>query len=841
MPRSVPRNHRMARLRTAPLPRGVALGALLLAGLAPLEASAMEPGAALRSDLDHVWVMTAAALVLFMQLGFMMLEAGLVRSKNSINVAQKNLTDFFVAAACFAAVGYMMMFGPSLGGVVGFDPRLLFSMGETEAEMSFFVFQVVFCGAAGTILSGAVAERFRYSAYLLTMPLIAALIYPVFGHWAWGNLLIEGNTAWLADLGFVDFAGSTVVHSVGAWVALAAIIMVGPRLDRYDAAGKPVRIQGHSAVLATGGAIVLFIGWLGFNGGSTLSGAQGSAHVIANTVLAGVIGGLAGVLLGWMRDGAHRPERAINGLVGGLVAITAGCDLATAPGAALLGGLGGAIAVLGGDWLERRGIDDAVGAVAVHGFAGALGTIGLALVAPADALPAGGRLDQLGVQALGVAVAFVWTMSLALAWFWLLSQFMPLRVTEQEERDGLNRAEHGASLGLGEVQRLMAQMAVGDADRSRRLTVDPGDEAAELVELFNRLMASLEAEEERRRFVDRQRQKQDETSLKRETARREELQQRQEIEKQLLEKIAAAVEAALDRDLTARADLSGQTGALVEAGKGVNRLLDFLSRLVGMLSGNVAEIQFACRAQLEGSEGLAHTASAQHDALIGATAQVSDLQKVVDEITALGEATDADMRRTQNHVLSGREATDQAVLAMRTVAEHSRQAHTIIELIEDIAMQTGMLAINAAIQASRAGVHGREFTVVSDEVRSLAQRTTQLSVQISDILSRSAEGVAEAVAKVETSAEAFTEMSEGSRQVQQNVAAILECARRQAAQSADLQATVERLAALGEETAGFAEQNASTSRDLLEHARELNADVDGYRLADDRAAAARAA
>ncbi|MFT6072961.1 MAG: Amt family ammonium transporter, partial [Alphaproteobacteria bacterium] len=231
-----------------------------------------------QDNANHVWTMTAAALVLAMQLGFMMLEAGFVRSKNSINVAQKNLTDFIFSVAIFYLFGFGIMFGASYGGLFGSD-QFFWNMMD-DWHYTFFVFQAVFVGTAATIMSGAVAERMQFGAYILASCVLALVIYPVFGHWAWGNLLIAENTAWLAEAGFIDFAGSTVVHSVGAWIGLAGIVVLGARRGKFNADGTPNRLNGHSMVLASGGVILLWVGWIGFNGGSTTTGSGDFARIV---------------------------------------------------------------------------------------------------------------------------------------------------------------------------------------------------------------------------------------------------------------------------------------------------------------------------------------------------------------------------------------------------------------------------------------------------------------------------------------------------------------------------------------------------------------------------------
>ncbi len=447
----------------------------------------------LRADIDLTWVMSAAALVMFMQVGFLMLEAGMVRSKNSINVAQKNLLDFVFSVAAFTVVGFMIAFGRSYG-VIGLDWRYFGLQQLTSHEAAFFVFQIMFCGTAATIVSGAVAERIRLSSYVLASVFLSAIIFPVYAHWVWGSALFPNEGAFLANMGFIDFAGSSVVHSTGGWVSLAGCLLLGPRDGRFDAKGNPVRLAGHSPVLATTGALLLFIGWLGFNGGSTLTASENVAYIILNTVLAGGFGTIAGFSLGYFQDGHYLPEKSLAGLIGGLVAVTAGCAVLTPLGAIVIGTLGGLVAVIANRILETRWkIDDAVGAIGAHGFAGLIGTVGLALLAPAH-LFEHGRQYQILIQMLGAGLNFVVSFGLGFLCFWFLKRFLRLRASREEELVGLNIAEHATRIGVGHVEEAMEKLLSGQSGFSQRLPAVAGDEAENLTSLFNNLMVNLEAE-----------------------------------------------------------------------------------------------------------------------------------------------------------------------------------------------------------------------------------------------------------------------------------------------------------------------------------------------------------
>ena len=464
-----------------------------------------DPQYALQSDVDHVWTMTAAALVLFMQGGFLLLEAGQVRAKNAVNVAQKNLVDFVLSAVCFGLVGFAFMFGSSIEGWIGWDNELAIFGGADPWTLTFFVFQLVFCGTAATVVSGAVAERMAMSGYITITILIAAVIYPVSGHWAWGGLLNGSEEPWLAAMGFMDFAGSTVVHSVGAWVGLAAIMIIGPRAGKFDDDGKPVVLHGHSPVLSTMGTLILLVGWIGFNGGSTTSGSEVFASIIANTLVAGCVGGFTGYCFGRVHHGYNKPEFVINGLLAGLVAITAGCDVLTTQMAAAVGVLGAAGAYIFREALERIAkLDDPLGAVAVHGMAGVIGTLLIAWLAPVDTLLAGSRGAQFYVQLTGVASIFAWSFSVAYIVLRVLHKILPssdgpgrgLRVSEHDEQIGLNVSEHNAPLGVYGLTKALATLVNEPDAEIQKLTIDPGDETAEAALLLNELLDNIQKQRE---------------------------------------------------------------------------------------------------------------------------------------------------------------------------------------------------------------------------------------------------------------------------------------------------------------------------------------------------------
>jgi len=442
--------------------------------------------------VDILWVLTSSVLVLLMQGGFLCLESGLTRSKNAINVALKNASDFLIATLVWFLVGFGLMFGSSRQGVVGIDHFAPALDKAHPGEATFFIFQLVFCATAATIVSGAVAERMRFKGYHIVTLLIVALIYPVFGHWSWGGAL-SGDSGWLAALGFVDFAGSTVVHSIGGWVALAAVLVIGPRLGRFDG-DKPQLIPGSNLPLAMLGVLLFMVGWIGFNGGSTLALSAAVPGIIVNTLISGAAGGIAAYLaVHWARS-PHLDTMAVplNGVIAGLVAITAGCHVVTTWQAAVIGASGSLLMVHSTGWLARRRVDDAIGAIPVHLVAGAWGTVAVALFGSQELIGTGlSRSQQLGVQLLGVITAGLWAFSVTYIILRIIDRFLPLRVGPEGERAGLNVAEHGARTELYDLISAMSEQEQA-TDLSMRVPVEPFTEVGQIAAQHNRLMDSLE-------------------------------------------------------------------------------------------------------------------------------------------------------------------------------------------------------------------------------------------------------------------------------------------------------------------------------------------------------------
>ncbi|MEM7128777.1 MAG: ammonium transporter [Chloroflexota bacterium] len=404
--------------------------------------------------LNDLWLLVAAALVFLMQCGFLALEAGITRKKNSVNVAAKNLIDLAVSITLFWLFGFGIMFGLSNDGLIGtnlFSPNFLQIAQAIDLSnltynpASFFLFQAMFCGTAVTIISGASAERMRFESYLIVSLIVSGLVYPIFGHWAWGGLFTGQTAGWLAVNGFVDFAGSTVVHSIGGWAALAVIIVLGPRLGRFDAEGQPRKLPHADLPVAAIGTLILWFGWFGFNGGSALLSGGNVGLIIVNTMLAGASGVILMVPVGiYLNRGVVEVNYLMNGALAGLVAITASAHAVTPNNAMVIGLVGAIMMLLLDGALLRLRFDDAVGAISVHLGAGIWGTIAVAIYGDPAILGTGlNNFQQLGIQVMGICAAGAWTFATMLILLVLINRFFVLRVSQEEEIAGLNVSEQG--------------------------------------------------------------------------------------------------------------------------------------------------------------------------------------------------------------------------------------------------------------------------------------------------------------------------------------------------------------------------------------------------------------
>ena len=390
--------------------------------------------------LDLMWIVICGILVFFMQAGFTLVETGFTRSKNTGNIIMKNLMDLCIGSLGFWAIGYTIMYGESIGSIIG-SPTLFF---DDPENMHNLFFQTVFAATAATIVSGAIAERTKFTTYLIFSLIMTVVIYPISGHWVWQG------AGWLTNLGFIDFAGSTVVHSVGGWAALVAAFMVGPRIGKYTN-GKSNAIQGHNLLIGALGVFILWLGWFGFNAGSQLAisgdNANAVAGIVITTNLSAAAAAIAAMFVSWGLYGKPDISMTLNGALAGLVAITAGCAAVSPMGATIIGLIAGVVIVFSIEFIDKKlKIDDPVGAVSVHAVCGALGTLLVGVFATDGGLLYGGGFHQLGVQAIGVLAIGAWAIITSFIVLYALKKTIGLRVSKEEEIDGLDIHEHKANV-----------------------------------------------------------------------------------------------------------------------------------------------------------------------------------------------------------------------------------------------------------------------------------------------------------------------------------------------------------------------------------------------------------
>lgn len=404
------------------------------------------------SSLDTVWVLLCTALIFFMQAGFAMLETGFTRAKNAGNIIMKNLMDYCIGSILFWIIGFSLMYGESAGGLIGI-PRIFTNGGFSGAgelpKRVFLMFATVFCSTATTIVSGAMAGRTKFKAYLIYSAVMSGLVYPISGHWIWNS---EG---WLKSIGFHDFAGGTAVHVVGGTAAFMGALIVGARIGKFDKKGKAKAIPGHNLTIGALGIFILWIGWFGFNGGSLLT-AQGDAaaklgDIFFNTNISAAACAVSTMFITWARYGKPDVTMTLNGALAGLVASTAGCDTVAPVSAFIIGITAGFVLVFGVELITKLKIDDPVGAVSVHGLCGAWGSIMTGVFAKKSGLIYSGKPTDLLIQLIGVAVVMLWTALVMAVVFTVIKKTIGLRVSENTELTGLDKCEHGLSSSYADL------------------------------------------------------------------------------------------------------------------------------------------------------------------------------------------------------------------------------------------------------------------------------------------------------------------------------------------------------------------------------------------------------
>ncbi|WP_058305808.1 ammonium transporter [Gracilibacillus massiliensis] len=654
-------------------------------------------------NIDFVWIILASILVFFMQAGFTALEAGLVRAKNSINVAIKNMSDLLIASMVFSLFGFAIMFGNTAGGWFGTSLYFFQGLEEDPWNWAFLFFQIVFAGTAATIVSGAIAERVKFGVYLVGTFFIVLIIYPIFGHWAWGSLLNNEQAGWLENIGFVDFAGSTVVHSIGGWVALAAAIVVGPRIGKFKD-GKAHSMKPSNVVLATIGVFILWLGWFGFNAGSTTSGDSSIAMIALNTHLAAAAGGLFAMVVSWILYSKPKVEDILNGVLAGLVAVTAGVAVLTPLTAILVGAIGGIIVVFSLVFIEKVcKVDDAIGAVSVHGVCGAWGTIAVGLFGTMSLLPAETRLEQIYIQSIGVLVAFLWAFLLGFIVYKGISFVMKIRPDHQEEIDGLNVSEHDASIAMVDTIQSMNDIANSAGDLTHMIKVEPGEDTYELNLAFNKVVRKL--------------------------------------------------------DLL----ISEVKGASFYVENSADDLLKITSSLKNKSKEQVDTIQITHQVFQESDQRLEKELERENEVIATIQQFFSSVEQVGDKVIYLTEemesikTTISDISNMNKDVGTTLHNYQQQT---EQVQRFSSQSHAVMKVIKDIAEQINLLALNARIEAAHAGEYGKGFAVVAEEIRKLAEQSKQSTTEIEEIITGTVDTIQEGQEEFTTLSSKLVALSE---------------------------------------------------------------------------------
>ncbi|EMF88784.1 ammonium transporter [Leptospira santarosai str. ST188] len=650
------------------------------------------PALELSKTVDPIWLILCAALVFFMQAGFLMLETGLSRLKNTINVAVKNLMDYIVGTIAFFCVGFALMFGFSYEGWIGTNHFFLSGL-KTGKDFSFFLFQVAFMGTAATVVSGAVAERIKFSAYLVVSIVVSIFIYPIFGHWTWGG-------GWIAKTGFVDFAGSTVVHSLGGWVALAGVIVLGPRKDKFKEDGTPKKIHGHNLTFSVLGVFILWFGWFGFNGGSTLSFTDEVPLIILNTSLSGSAGGILAITLSWIFYRVASVEDCMNGVLGGLVAVTAGCH-AIQPHAALLIGSVAGVSVVITSWVLEKilKLDDVVGAFPVHGVCGILGTL---------LLPALSENQDIRIlpQLIGVAICSFWAFGLGLILFLLLKISIGIRVKEEFEEQGLNVAEHGAGSSWIDLIHSLKDLAKGGGDLTRKIHVDSGTEAGAIAFLMNRYLANLG---------------------------------------QMIYTIKE------------------KSGELENSAFEISTAWGKMSHGIQEQAANLEEVTSIFDSFRESFQRISSSVTQQKEIETNAKQLLSELvvgfQKFDSDLKNSSEKSEKSVQTIE----SSRKELNHLESDINDIGSSAKKVENIVKLLNDISAKLGILSINASIEAARSGDAGKGFGVVAEEINKLASNTQESTKKASEILGEIQSTVSRGKNTVLTTVEFFKNLTEEFR------------------------------------------------------------------------------
>lgn len=680
-------------------------------------------------SIGSIWLVVCICLVMLLQVGFLLLEAGATRFRNSINVACKNKADIGISVIIFLLLGHTITFGPSAWGLFGTG---LSPAADTTDNWNYILLYFGVCAAtAASIVSGATCERMSFTAYLLTVVMIALLIFPVVAHWAYSNAIDPENQGFLAAIGFVDFAGSSVVHGVGAWVALAGIIAIGPRLGRFNPdTGRPQYLDGSSAVTSMAGTFLLMIGWLGFNGGASLAFDQNVPRVLINTIIGGAWGGVLSILICSILGWKLHPVRLMEGAISGLVAVTAAPHLMSHWMAFVVVFVAAIAALITRHIVLRSGLDDVVSVVATHGAAGVVGTLSVAFSAPVDLLPAGSVLGQLQAQAFGILLIFIWSFGIATVWFRLLGLAVPLRVDRLSEERGLDQSEHSVGRAADRFARELELLLETDNAHTERISLPEGDENVRLAALFNRMLDNLEEsrskeKQERARNEARER----ENRLAAEMAQRKAQEDLEASEAQAAD-IAKTVGAVSEGDLNIRVRIDGKTEAYATIGNGINALVKVLSLNIGRIAASAGEVTDRCDTLNRVSNDLNDRSASQIDAVQAITFKLESMAESASQNAELANDSLSIARDSQEATEDISRSLKHIETSMDDIIESTSKIEPIVALIEEIAFHTTLLALNASVEAARAGTHGRGFAVVATEVKDLANR---VHVSASDI------------------------------------------------------------------------------------------------------------